>query len=161
MNTRKVIKVPFVTPFKSQTLTVSAGFGTVTLSSLFTRRVGDTMHGYGIFRTGTVAASLTSITVPLGLSINTSKVTTESQAQVFGIANSVPAGAANQVFGDNRGLVLFYDGIDPTLLFVTPSGSSNVFEKQNGNSYFGNGENVSFSFSIPISGWNTHQIIRI
>lgn len=141
------------------TITPSAGFGTTTLGSVYTRRVGDTLQCYGMFRAGTTSAALAYFDLG-GLNIDVAKVTTELQAQKFGVMNIVNAGSAQQIFATaNQASVFYYDGVDPTMIHVGPTTSGNVIENHFVSDFVTTGDNVTFEFSVPIAGWTAAGLV--
>lgn len=142
--------------WKTSTLTVSAAFGTTTNSKFLQRRVGDTAIFRGEFRAGTTAASTASILLPSGLVIDSTKLTTETNAQIVGVANLIVAGGATEIYSTNSGLVLFYDGSDTSRVYVSSQAASNQLAKENGTAFMTSGDNMSFEFSVPIAGWSSN-----
>lgn len=75
---------PNVTAWQSYTPTYGAGLGTVTNNVAYWRQVGDSIEivAYGV--TGTVAASIGSVTLPNNYTINSSKLATSNTTAAAG-----------------------------------------------------------------------------
>lgn len=136
---------PPVVDWKSYTPTVSAGFGTATSVFAQYARVGDSIYLNVKFVNGTVAASMASVSLPSGLSIDTTKV--PSAAFVRGQYATVFAGGAGPVLVDV--------GVSATNVYFGPTnGNTNNLSANNGNQISAN--SVAFSFTagpIPVQGW--------
>lgn len=126
------------------------GFGTVASPSFKYRRDGEFLYVYGNFTTGTVAAALASITLPTGLTIDTTKVT---------IANTT--GTTGLTVGDyyfqaasGYGSLVTATGTSSSLVYFAnlTTNSTNTIP-QNGNAIAGNTQNCTIKFAIPIAGW--------
>jgi hypothetical protein len=135
------------------------GFGTVTNTSMWTRRVGDTLEVQGYFQVGTTAASTASIQLPSGYAIDTTKFGAASNNQMVGIATNASGGAGVGPFVQGEGWVLFYDGSTTNQLFWGNAGvtSTSAYAKLNGNAVTGNNYQYSVHFSVPIAGWSSYS----
>lgn len=130
------------------------GFGTVTGVSVFVKRRGQNLLGKGYFITGTVAASLASLTLPTGLTINSSamELASATNAACPNVGQFVGASSANT---RTTSSLLAAVTTSTSLLYFGPTPQSvNQLLPTNGSSVLGNSEGCSFRFEIPISGWN-------
>lgn len=134
---------------------VYTGVGTVTSSDAKWRRVGDSIELIGYFVSGTVAATIFSISLPTPLTIDTTKVTrgntTAATGQIFGVFGS-------QSNGGEGASILTAPGTSTALLYVGSnygaSGSGGLLA-QNGNSVTLSVDQVAFrTYLIPILQWN-------
>src|SRR6201984_1146336 len=137
------------------TFTASAGFGTVTNSSIFYRQVGDTMEVQGSFIAGTVAASAAFVQLPAGFTINTSKMNTNSNSQVVGTANVLASGTSTFIAASSGVDVSFYDGSTNNQIFITNQYSSNAFTKNNTSTFVSSGNTITFKFTVPITQYSS------
>lgn len=144
---------PITDEASNTSLSASAGFGTVSLASYWMRRVGDKAHFRGYFKSGTVAASTAFLTLPSGMTIDTNKFSSTSNAQRVGIGKRiVTSGSAES----NTGIFdLFYDGSTNNEVFISEQTQSNAFNKRNGNSSFSTNDGFTFEFQVPITGWSS------
>lgn len=141
----------------TSTVTPSAGFGTVTNSFYRQRRVGDSVHVRGSFRSGTTAGSVAYFDMPTGLVIDSTKLTAQVSAQGVGTANLVvAAGGGTEVYSTNAGLVLFYDGSDTSKVFISTQTESNVFDKEFVSAFVTSTDNMTFDFVVPVAGWSSN-----
>jgi len=134
-------------------LTISAGFGTVTVPSVKVKRMGGSLVVAGYFKTGTTAASVMSFTLPSYMQIDSAKYTTTSQVNSLGKGELVAGGGAQQVGTTAASFILFYDGSDVNTIFVGGRSSSDTIEKTNGNSLISAGDGFGFRFEVAIAGW--------
>lgn len=146
---------PAISDFEDTNLTFSSGFGTPTQVNIQSRRVGDSLEVYGTIEIGTVGADTCSIQLPPGLIINSSKISSNTNAQIlgnwFGRSNS-----GGGVFAYASSGVLFYDGTTNDKVFVTylQGVTPYEFEKTATNAFLGNNFGFTFEFKVPIAGWS-------
>ena len=121
------------------------GLGTVSAVAAFYAKEGDAVRVWGQVTAGTTAASLFTITLPSGLSANSSKVT------------------AGDRIGDLAATATPYDGgifastSSPTSVYIT-SGSAAWDAGSNGN-VWASSTKFSFNFKVPIVGWSSSVIM--
>ena len=133
------------------TPTLSAGFGTVSNRSFFWRRVGDSIEVRGSFTCGVVTAAVGSISIPSGMFINTAKVSIQNLVSGNGphIGSWIGSTAAN-----SAGPMLTATGTSSTLVYL---GDCEACANHNipiaVNARIGNSYVVSFTFNVPIEGW--------
>jgi hypothetical protein len=129
----------------------ASGWGTISSSSIWSKRIGDSLWVQGSFKAGTTAGALASMVFPGGTTIDSSKMTSVAQYQVVGMANLIKSAAgAVQVFSSNQGLVVFYDGSTTDRVFVTPTAQSNVLEKVFVNAFQSSSDGIAFNFVLPV-----------
>lgn len=133
-----------VTDWQAYTPTF-AGFGTVTTLSAFYRRVGANLEGRILFGSGTPTAVTATVTLPSGLSTDTSKLSTSNN----NIIGYVAYGAASA----STVVILASTTSANTINFGIQSGSAASLNAANGNGITANGTGVSLVFSVPILGW--------
>lgn len=132
------------------------GLGTVSpaSNSCKHRRIGGDLEVSCSVTTGTVAASLASITLPSGLTVDTTKIveqnTTSNPGQSVG---KYQQGGIN-VFGD---VVTALGTSTSTLYFGNNNTATARLTPTNGNVSFASASLTSINFRVPISGWTTSQ----
>lgn len=120
------------------------GFGTVSTSNMFWRRIGDNIELSGSFVSGTSTATEARVSLPSGLiSSSTAK-----------IPNLIVAGT----WGVDSTSITSYKSVlvEPSVSYVTFSlqnGSTNDLTKQNGSGIISSGNKLSLKASFPIEGW--------
>lgn len=133
---------------------IYGGFGTVTGSNVSWKRVGDSVEISGTFITGAVAASLAKISLPSGLSIDTTKLSGASQQQIVGIGgqSSTNAGSTFSIIAspsntttDLYFTALAFTGINPLVA-------------ENGNSVSASSTLITLQAKIPIAGWSSNSV---
>lgn len=151
----------FATPWTSTTLTPSAGFGTTTLGSFQYRRVADTLHVKGYFKNGTVAASVGSIPMPTGLTIDSTKATSTASVLRVGTYQRVPAGAtiSASTSGSFSG-PLFYDGSDTSNIYFAYQSGTNALIKDTISSFMSTNDGISIDFSVPVTQFTDQSFFR-
>lgn len=118
------------------------GFGTVTVHSLWWKRVGDTLHLRGNFTSGTPTAVEARISLPTGLSSDATKVPALQLAGKF-LINAAYAYQASVIIGSN----LAYINVS------IQDGTYSGLVARTGSNLTANGVIVSINAEIPIAGW--------
>jgi hypothetical protein len=128
------------------------GFGTISNSTFESRRVGDSLEVSAIFESGTAAASTAYIQLPSGLTIDTTKLSSNNAGTLLGVGNRLPSTA--NISSSGYVHFLFYDGSTNNQIFITDSTNSG-YVKLNGNSLVASSQFVSYRFLVPIAGWSS------
>jgi hypothetical protein len=140
-----------VTDWTSYTPTF-AGLGTVTGIGASWRRVGDSVNVRAFFTTGTTAASTASISLPSGLTLDSTK------AGSVAIIGRWTRDATDQKFGG-----MLVDSSSSSTVIYFGGGENNVAQgglsKQNGSTIINSTQNVSVDFTVPISGWASSVVM--
>ena len=132
------------------------GFGTATGVSFQYARDGDTLLVKGSFTIGTTSATLASITLPSGLSIDTTKMSLANTTSNPGeqVGNFEVGTSAGQL-----GAIVTATGTSTTLVYfgnnVTSAGA---LTPQNGNTPVSSSQVATVSFRLPISGWSSNTV---
>ena len=137
------------------TPTFSAGFGTATSINVTWRRDGSYLEGQGSFASGTVAASIATMTLPAGLAIDTTILTQGNTSAAPGPQVGYWTGNTT----NNVGAILTATGTSTTLLYFGTNGISGQITPQNGSIAFGSAQSVDINFRLPIAGWGVTQIL--
>lgn len=129
------------------------GFGTVTNNRARYRRVGDTLEVEANVNAGTPTATVALISIPSGLTIDTSKVTAQPQCMLGWWAITE---AATQFTAAAKEGYLFYDSTLSTtnLIFSYQSTSDGVMQGATASSTWGVGDGAIARFSVPIVEWS-------
>lgn len=136
------------------TPTLSAGFGTPTNVSFFHKRRGGDLIVKGTFTTGSVTAALGTISLPSGLSIDTTRTSINN---VTG-NNSPNVGMFNQSAANQSGPVVTSTGTSTTQVYTGGQFSGSVtLVATNVSSTMSSSAVTSINFTVPISGWNENQ----
>jgi hypothetical protein len=130
-------------------VTLSAGFGTISNLSVFSRRVGDTMRCRGFFTVGTAAAAQAYIILPQVIDLT--KIPNNSH--VLGTWFNLVNANTNLYTGGITG-ILFCDLSQTQRLYLANAESGFGFSKINGNDALQSATNFTFEFEIPVSGWS-------
>lgn len=146
-----------VTAWTAYTPTYGAGFGTVSTSAMFWRRVGDTLEVSGRFTAGTLAGSAATIGFPAGL-------TSATTSQLYNGTNFVGVGQINtNVANTTFGVLVSPNATSFAISAIAANNASSVFgvaglTALNGNGGIGASTNdFSFSAKTPIVGWGVTQ----
>jgi len=133
-------------------------FGTVSANQIQYRRVGDSLHVRGVFQSGTQAAAAADITLPSGLSIDTSKLPTQASTQMVGTWTTIRVSStAALTITTNRYGLMFVDGSTTNKVFFSVNAASNQFQKDTG-ATIADAANAWFTidFTVPIAGWSSN-----
>lgn len=143
------ITAPSFVGWTSFSPSLSAGFGTVSNSSGFYRRMGDTMIVRCTFKTGTISGSAATIAIPTG-AIDYTKISTNGDA-VGQWWNS----HTETIMANNDSGPVFVDGSDTATFFFGQSGTTGgLFAKGNVNTVVhSTNDYFYFRAEIPISTW--------
>src|SRR6478736_4209464 len=135
--------------------TTQQGFGTVTYTNAMDcrhKRAGSDLLFDCKFTAGTVAASEARLTLPNGLTIDSTKTPAIKVAEGYWVSN---ASSATTV---KRGTVLINGGNTyVTFSLDDYTTASSPLTSQNGNTIISTGAIVSLYARIPISGWTENQ----
>lgn len=134
------------------------GLGTVTGINVHYTRVGSKIRVQGGIKSGTVAAASISMSLPTGLTINTTSHTPNQSLLGVLSANS---NAPVQVFSNGDGFAVFNDTSDSTKVFICQSndttGNDKAFAPQNGSAVLNNNSRMAFFFEADIVEWANSQ----
>jgi len=153
-----------MTNWTAYTPTFSAAFGTVSASSVVYRRVGDTLEVSGTFTPGTTTSAAGTISLPAGLAIDTTKfaAVANKTLSVGGLTREYTTGGANSAIFNGTNSVSFSLGVDTGstgTVFVAQAVNSNALVAAAISSFIASGNNLSFSFRVPIAGWAASQAL--
>ncbi len=143
----------------SSDVTISAAaYGTATQIEYWTRRVGDTLFARGKFKAGTVSTGDATLPLPSGLSVDSSKFTSNATAgseniHLIGNADFPDSALVALGSGDSIGRVSYDDTTD--LIYVTNQVETYEYKNRAANALLNNGQIVTFEFSVPILGWGS------
>lgn len=135
-----------------------AGFGTVTNSKATYKQIGDSLHVKVFFTTGTVAASLASITLPGGFTLSTdttNKVPLSNTTSASGLRVGTYSG--NSVSGSNfgtwTGAVITAPATDTGKVYLGLSitDRGNLLIPQNGNVVADSAIDFSLEFEVILT----------
>jgi len=133
----------------SLTFTPSIGFGTITSSEIFSRRVGDSMQVRGTFVAGTTGGGIASIAIPNGYELDRTKMSTNTCGTQIG--NAIGISSASLVINTSgREARVFYDGFDNANIYFTQVTNSGAMTKVAANGFAQSSEPVSFYFEYPV-----------
>ena len=134
----------------------AVGFGTVTNMSGFYTRVGDCMLLDIGFISGTVTATTATISLPSGLTIDTTKMTAQTAAS----AASVNVGSYVTGTTSATGIMLSATTTSTSVLyFGNTISTSGVGLPQNGSTVIGSSSLMSLQARIPIAQWSTQTTL--
>lgn len=121
------------------------GFGTVSSSQFYWKRIGDSMVVNGIFTAGSTSATTAGISLPSGTSVSTSFITSAFNAGQY-TRNVNSSGA-------NKGYVILEDG--QTEINLSARGDNNPFTRAAGDACFDTGNSGGvYTTPFKIQGWN-------
>ena len=143
-------KVGYDTGWEDYTPTFT-GMGTVSAQSFKYRRSGDSIEVKGYFIAGTPTGVKASVSLPTGLSIDTSKVDVSNNDTSIGQNIGLSQGTGGTNF---RSVILTATLSSTTAVYFGGSDASTTqLIPTNGNSLSGTGTNFSIFFKVPIQGW--------
>ncbi len=142
---------PPVSEWQTYTPTFGAGFGSVITHSLWYRRVGDSLEVKGYFISATVAAAEASMTLPAGLSFDSTKLHSGTQSEIIGRVERATAAATD---GGYYALVLADSTSYSKVWFPSGNnGNSPATRALNASSLFAGTEKQFINFKGPVTGW--------
>lgn len=127
---------------------IFTNLGTCTNIVAYTRRVGPNLEGQIKFTAGTVAAG--SPTMTLGYNGSNSNVTI---ASTMGSGNNI-VGLGGQNSNSQPAYTVLAQNGGGTLSFSCFLTGVSALGNPNASSMFVSSQDISFTFSVPISGWN-------
>lgn len=127
-------------------------FGTIGAQDVRWRRIGDSVEVVAYFTAGTVAAGIASLTLPVALPIDSTKLSSSSGLYPLGLGYS--AQTASTLINTNASTAtVFYDGSDTAKVYLTAKSASAVLAKENANDAWNSSTGFMFHFTYPVSGW--------
>lgn len=126
------------------------GFGTVSTSQFYYRRVGQNCQIRGSFTSGTPSATLASITLPSGLTIS-NDIRSGSTYDLVGTAE------LNQSIAYK--LEMIAKAADTVVVFDRTDGGSPGLSGNTGSDLIASGQIVSLFCEVPISGWVSNSTV--
>jgi hypothetical protein len=135
---------------ESSLFTPSAGFGTTTAKSIWTKLVGDRLHVRGYWKLGTAAGTAAQLSFST-YAIDSAKITSTSNVQRVGTWTRVIHGTTQTISGGNNEGPLFWDGTTTRVIF-SGSSVSDVLTAENVTTLFSTSDGVSVDFSFPVAG---------
>lgn len=136
--------------WQSYTLaTAQQGFGNISSSQSYWRRVGDSVEIIGRFTCGTVAGSEARIDLPSGMTSDSTKL--DAAANVVGNFTWSAVGGNSQ-----------YILVKPSVTYINFSiqgAGVNSLNPANGNAIANNGDDISFHAVVPVSGWGSSVVM--
>lgn len=140
-----------ITDWTSYTPTYGSGYGTVSTSNMKYRRVGDSIEVKGTFVTGTLTSANGTISLPPGLSIDTSKqVATEPVGRIIRSVSSNTLMYFTALAQTGSSTTAIYQG-GPLAI----NNAVGPFSAVTMSSVGGNGETMDVDFRVPVSGWSS------
>ena len=161
------VTAPAMSDWASNTTIAPNNMGTLTNAVYRTRRIGDTLEVMGTFTSGTVsstAGNFASISLPTGLSIDSSKLPSNAGGTVVGSYFTGNTGTNFNIWysgastSSSNGLVLFYDGSDTSKVYASVFQASNTLSKSVANVIINSNTTQTFSFRVPIAGWSSNTV---
>lgn len=156
---KPIARGPAIKDWTSYTPTVGAGFGTATNIAFFYRQDGDMLSIQGTFTVGTVAASLATLTLPSGLSIDSSKIsinnTSANPGTMVGYYDN------SEALANTQGCIVTAPATSTTLVYFGPgeTNASSSLTPANGNVVTASSVVMSVNFSVPIAGWSSNSVM--
>lgn len=119
------------------------GFGTVSTSEVFYRRVGSNVEIKGKFLSGTSTGTEARVSLPSGMTSQDTSI----------IPTIIPCGLANRANGSN-----YVSLIEPSVSYITfgSNDAANPYTKLNGSQFGVASAYCSFHVFIPILGWSSN-----
>jgi hypothetical protein len=132
------------------------GLGTVSTTSVFHKRIGDTLYVRGYTTCGTSTAVPPEIGLPGSLTLDTAKLTGD-QKDILGSVFGPISGTVTGIPASTRGpYVITYDAADASTVTVSDlvDADDEIFRPMAAaTTLCGSGQRVPFEFHVPISGW--------
>ncbi len=142
-----------ITDWLSYTPTYT-GLGTVSGSSAFYRRIGDSLEVKGKVIAGTSTGVAIKISLPNGRTIDTTKLAA-TKTNTLGVVTNATAGSRTLAGTGGGPFIIMEDtGTDATVVFIgnTINASGVHYVAGLGNAMTSSGDSLSFAFSVPILG---------
>jgi hypothetical protein len=124
------------------------GFGTVSTSNMYYRRVGDSVQVHGTFVSGTVTGAQAQVSFPTGLTVDSSKSPSSTYYTAGQFARNTAPSSAGAFYA-------ITEGGQSTLSFGIESTSLTPLTPQNASAIFTTGDTISIYATVPIAGWDS------
>lgn len=134
----------------------AAAFGTITGSSFYSKREGDTAEVIGNFTVGTTTGTNAVINLPF--TIDSTKLSSGTNATTLGTLFFVSGGATPTAYGAGSLVgTIFYDGSTTNQVFFSWQGNSAQMAKATGSGLGSSGSMYSVHFRVPVAGWSSNS----
>ncbi len=141
-----------------------SGFGTISTTKYFSRRVGSNLEMFGYFTMGTTTGT-PNLGLPASIRIDSTKMGSAVSTQRVGTSHSLPPNASSATcFATKVSQELFYDGSDTATIYLA-NGVGNNVDRRYDKSTAANiapsasGDVYNYWFSIPVAGWGVTQVL--
>lgn len=145
-------QIPTVPTVTSGTFTPTpANCGTIANAQGFYQRIGNMVHAWGSFKTGTTAAGILSLNVPTGSITYASRLSTGGSIIIGTWWNRH---AAENPFSAGQTGVIFADGTDTAKVYATETDNvlgTEALLKQNGSAFLDSNAYQSFDFWYAVA----------
>lgn len=142
---------PIITKWVSYTPTYTGIIASA--SSVRYRRVGDSIEVFGQTDISSSAAATVSISLPSGLTLDTSKLS-GNLSNLFGMAYRGGGSAINIPVAAYGAWAVVDNRTNSTSAVYIASQTNAIFSLVNGNAILSSSEYLSFRFTAPITQWD-------
>lgn len=137
------------------------GFGSVTAINASYQRVGSKLKGTGTFKTGSPTGVLAKMSLPSGLTINSSFHPTGQNLLGLGDQNNSTTGVGTL----DTMVALIYNSTDGAAIYwaytVSNTGNDTAIDAQNGNAIFNANARIVFNFEVEINEWSGSGTVNV
>jgi hypothetical protein len=140
---------------------VYTGFGTVAVSEVEWRRIGDSIQVRGYFIAGTPTAVSARLGLPLGFTLDVTSPAQTSQSRRLGSATSA-ASTSTTIASSGAGPFAITNDNTQTgsvAFSISTKTTANHYELANGSGIAGTGYSMSFEFTAKIAGWAPQNVL--
>lgn len=138
------------------------GFGTPTNVSMWWKIVGDNILIKGTFNSGITTAAIGTVSLPAGLSIDTSKISTSTYKTSFGRGWRVPISAASNLTTGSASVdnVWVYNGTTTLVQMASSTNTSPGYNNDNASTLANNTDLINIELlTIPIAGLGSNSAL--
>lgn len=132
----------------------SSGFGTVTGTTAFSARVGDSFKFHMTATAGTISSTVASVLLPSGVTVDYAKYPTSVSSRVGTFTQL--SNTANYT----QNAVLFVDGTTTDRLFICYTQNLGDYNKDNVTALLTSGYTFEISGEVHTSGWSADVVLQ-
>ena len=136
------------------------GFGTPTNVSMWWKIVGDNILIKGTFNSGITTAAIGTVSLPAGLSIDTSKISTSTYKTSFGRGWRAPISGGSNLTTGSASVDNVYNGTTTLVQMASSTNTSPGYNNDNASTLANNTDLINIELlTIPIAGLGSNSAL--
>lgn len=151
--------LPYIEDWNGNRTCSTSNFSNPSITSWRSRRVGDMLHVRGFFQSSSGDAAAAQISLPSGLTIDSTRIPTPGPVSLVGsfYVNAAATDAYYFNTSGSWGALFCNSSVALTVVQFALSGANKGFSAANASQIvFATSVSIGVDFQVPIVGWNTY-----